>query len=55
LTGVNESKGADQIQAVAILDATVSLLDEKFAGERSFTEPSGQVISKSITYSSNRE
>ena len=35
---MNESKGADQIQGIAILDATVSLLNAQFAGERSFTE-----------------
>jgi hypothetical protein len=42
MASVNESKGVDQIQAIAILGATVSLLDSWFESERSFTEPSGQ-------------
>jgi hypothetical protein len=50
---VNESKGADQIQAIAISDATVSLLDAEFAGERSFTEPSGQSFSVSVVYTTS--
>jgi hypothetical protein len=35
------SKDADQIQAIAFLDVTVSLLDFEVGSERSFTEPSG--------------
>lgn len=43
-------KGADQIQAIASSDATVSLLDSQFAGERSFTEPSGRMVSFKACY-----
>jgi hypothetical protein len=35
-------KDADQIEAIAFLAATASLLDSQFGGERSFTEPSGR-------------
>jgi hypothetical protein len=44
LASVNESKDVDQIQAIAFLDASVSLLDSQFGSERSITEPSGRMF-----------
>ena len=47
LASVNESKDVDQIQAIAFLDASLSLLDSSFGSERSFTEPSGPLLNVS--------
>ena len=40
-------------QTITSLAATISLLDLKFASERSFTEPSGQSFSVSVVYTTS--